>query len=233
MAQLALDLARLPVFAGVPRAALEASEPLWSVIRLESGQTFCREGDPGDSIAILAEGECSVSVGGIAIGKVARGELVGEVSAFFQDNTRSAELVAVAPTTLYVLSANRLARLRVGESPVYAALLKRALEEVGRRVLRANDRLTRLVEGSHQRPLRKDPSALARLWRALVPGKPPRPCPPLHPLLRALPRLKSADPGTLIVPSHRFRPIRSQAFLPVGSLGSRRVACPTAKPASS
>ena len=204
MSSLSSDLLRSPVFGRVPRSALDASAPLWSVRKLASGETFCREGDAGDSVALLTEGACSVSINGVNVGRVGHGELVGEVSAFFSDNVRSATLVAEGATTLHTLSTAGLARLRAEQSPVYAALLKRALEELGKRVVRANDKLSRLVEGTHERPVRKDPSAFVKLWRTLVPGKPPRPCPPIHPLLRALPRLKGADPGTLLQLSVAF-----------------------------
>ncbi len=207
MPKLPPEFARSPVFAGVPRAALDATEPLWSITQVDAGGTFCRQGDPGDSIALLASGECAVSVNGVVVNRILPGELVGEVSAFFSSDLRSATLVADTPARFYLLSNDRLARLRAGESPVYAALLKKACEELGRRVLRANDRLSRLVEGSHERPVRKDPSALARLWRALKPGGPVRPCPPIHPFLRALPRLRSADPGTVMRLGVAFTPV--------------------------
>ncbi|GDX83574.1 hypothetical protein LBMAG42_53850 [Deltaproteobacteria bacterium] len=38
---------------------------------------------------------------------------------------------------------------------------------------------------------------------------------------------QASPPDALYVPSHRFRPIRSHAVLPVEPLGSRRLACPT------
>ena len=207
MPKLPPEFARSPVFAGVPRAALDATEPLWSISHLEAGATFCRQGDPGDSIALLATGECSVSVNGVVVNRIMPGEMVGEVSAFFTGDLRSATLVAEIPTSFYTLTNHRLARLRAGESPVYAALLKRACEELGRRVLRANDRLSRLVEGSHARPVRKDPSALARLWRTLKPGGPSHACPPIHPFLRALPRLRAADSGTVMLVGVAFQPV--------------------------
>ncbi|MSQ02604.1 MAG: cyclic nucleotide-binding domain-containing protein [Myxococcales bacterium] len=207
MGKLPAEFFRSPVFAGVPRAALDATEPLWAITHLDAGGTFCQQGDPGDSLALLATGECSVTVSGVVVNRILPGEMLGEVSAFFVGDLRSATLIAEVPSSFYTLSNHRLSRLRAGESPVYAALLKRACQELGRRVLRANDRLSRLVEGSHARPVRKDPSALARLWRALKPGGPAHPCPPIHPLLRALPRLRSTDPGTVMHLSVAFQPV--------------------------
>lgn len=197
MSNVAAHLAAALVFERVPRPAVIASAPLWSLKNLVDGQTFCAAGDPGDSVALLVAGEAKAEVDGAEIGRIKLGELVGEASAFFPDGTRSATVTAVGRTTFLVLSGTGLRRLRADRSPVYTALLDRALQELARRVQRTNDRLTRLVEGSHERPVRKDPSALVRLWKSLVPGKPTKPCPSLEPLLRKLPGLGKAPPEAL------------------------------------
>lgn len=206
MSSIPAELAHAPVFAKVPRAALDACAPLWTRRRLTPGEGFCRQGDAGDSIALIVEGSCAVEVGGVVINTVGIGELIGDVSAFFPGELRSATLVAAVPTTLLILPATHLARLRALGSPVYDTLLTAALGEVGRRVARANNKLARLVEGSQERPQRKELSAVARLWRALVPGRPARPCPPLEPLLRGLPRLRLADDAALAPLVAAFEP---------------------------
>jgi len=180
------------LFVRVPRGAVVASTPLWSLRQLADGEVFCHEGEPGDSIAILGAGECSVRVEGVEVGRIKLGELIGETSAFFASGTRSASVVSSGPSTFVVLSADSLRKLRAGRSPLYDPLLQRGLQELARRIQRANDRLTRLVEGTHERPARKDPSALVRLWKSLVPGRPAGPAPSLQPLLRGLPGLGKA-----------------------------------------
>lgn len=197
MSNVASHLAAANVFSRVPRNAVIATGPLWSLQNLVDGQVFCTEGDPGDSIAILVAGECAARLDGVEVGRIKTGELIGESSAFFAGATRSATVVSQARSSFLVLQATGLRRLRAEKSPVYTALLDHGLQELARRVQRANDRLTRLVEGTHDRPVRKDPSALVRLWKSLVPGKPAGGCPSLEPLLRRLPGLGKAPPEAL------------------------------------
>ena len=197
MSNVATYLASTNVLSRVPRSAVVGSVPLWSLQNLEDGQVFCKEGDPGDSIAVLVEGECTAQVDGVEVGRIKRGDLIGESSVFFIGGTRSATVVSRARSSFLLLRGEDLRRLRAEQSPVYMALVDHGLHELARRVQRANDRLTRLVEGTHERPARKDPSALVRLWKSLVPGKPAAPCPSLEPLLRRLPGLAKAPPGAL------------------------------------
>lgn len=185
------------LFVRVPRAAVVGSGPLWSLRQLAPGEAFCHEGDPGDSIGILGAGECSVRVDGVDVATVRLGELVGETSAFFASGTRLASVIATVPSTFVILSAASLRKLRAERSPLYDPLLQRGLQELARRVQRANDRLTRLVEGTHERPVRKDPSAFVRLWKSLAPGRPGGPAPSLQPLLRGLPGLAKAPTEAL------------------------------------
>lgn len=180
------------LFVRVPRGAVVASVPLWSLHHLADGEAFCHQGDPGDSIAILGAGECSVRVDGVEVGRIKLGEMVGETSAFFASGTRAASLVSSGPSTFVVLPAASLRKLRADRSPLYDPLLQRGLQELARRIQRANDRLTRLVEGTQERPVRKDPSAFVRLWKSLAPGRPGGAAPSLQPLLRGLPGLGKA-----------------------------------------
>lgn len=190
-------LATSPSLSRVPLPALRASAPLWSLRELLGGEVYCREGAPGDTIALVVQGGCSARVDGVEVGKVGPGEVVGEVAAFFPGARRSATLVSAGPSSLLVLPAAALPRLRAESSPLYRALLDRALLEVARRVQRSTDLLAHRVEGSFERPVRKDPGALGRLLGALRPGRPTRPGPPLAPLLQGLPRLRSADGAVL------------------------------------
>ncbi len=114
----AAQLAASPFFLRVPRDAVAASAPLWSLRNLVSDQLFCRQGDPGDAIAILMLGECAAEVDGVEVGRIRVDEMLGEISAFFPDNQRAASVVAKARCTFLVLPAAGLRKLRAARSPV-------------------------------------------------------------------------------------------------------------------
>lgn len=197
MAKLGDDLAALPLFNRCPPAALAASANHWRARALVEGERLWEQGVESDGLGVLVYGECAAIVDGVEIGKVRAGELVGEVSAFFNEADRSARVVARKPSHVLLLPTDGLRQLRWHRSPVYEALLDQALKTMVHRVTSSNDRYGRLARGEHAMPTRREPSALARLWRSFRPGRPAGPCPPLEPLLRELPGLREVDPEVL------------------------------------
>lgn len=102
----------LPTFGRTTRLVAELSklaEPLYVPV----GEALCIEGDPAESMYIVARGELAVMLlagdGAVEITKVGPGALLG-TSALFEEAKRSASLVATAPTWVYELSRERLAQ---------------------------------------------------------------------------------------------------------------------------
>lgn len=102
----------LPTFGRTTRLVAELSklaEPLYVPV----GEALCIEGDPAESMYIVARGELAVMLlagdGALEITKVGPGALLG-TSALFEEAKRSASLVATAPTWVYELSRGRLAQ---------------------------------------------------------------------------------------------------------------------------
>jgi CRP-like cAMP-binding protein len=102
----------LPTFGRTSRLVTELSklaEPLYVPV----GEALCIEGDPAESMYIVARGELSVMLlagdGALEIGKVGSGALLG-TNALFEEAKRSASLVATEPTWVYELSRERLAK---------------------------------------------------------------------------------------------------------------------------
>jgi CRP-like cAMP-binding protein len=102
----------LPTFGRTTRLVAELSklaEPLYVPV----GEALCIEGDPAESMYIVARGELTVMLlagdGALELTKVGPGALLG-TSALFEEAKRSASLVATAPTWVYELSRERLAQ---------------------------------------------------------------------------------------------------------------------------
>lgn len=105
-------IAALPTFGRTERLVAELgklADPLYVPV----GEALCIEGDPAESMYIVARGQLAVMLlageGALELGKVGPGALLG-TSALFEESGRSASLVATAPTWVYALSRERLAK---------------------------------------------------------------------------------------------------------------------------
>jgi CRP-like cAMP-binding protein len=198
MASVENELITLPFMRRVPVEAIRAAASWWAIDRLEPGQVLWEQSAPVDELAIVISGELSAILDGVEVGKVLPAELVGEASAFLAGAIRSATLKARKDTVLLSLPVHGLKALRWLRSPVYDCLLEQALLALVRRIRATDARIAQVALGGQSAPVRTEPSALVRFWKALRPGGPRTSCPPLEPLLCRQPVLKDAEPELIV-----------------------------------
>jgi len=89
-----------PLFDRLPLTALERLAEGMRPVELAAGEVLMRQGEPGDSYAIVARGTFEVAQDGRVIATVVPGEGVGEI-ALLRSGTRSATVVATTPAVVY------------------------------------------------------------------------------------------------------------------------------------
>jgi CRP/FNR family transcriptional regulator, cyclic AMP receptor protein len=108
-------LRRIKLFDTLTDSEVEAFILFARERRLSPGDVFFREGEPGDTLAMVLDGELSVRVRGpqgtdVEVARLAAGELVGE-QACIDPAPRSATVVATAPTLVVSLDRSGLESL--------------------------------------------------------------------------------------------------------------------------
>lgn len=203
MASIADELVSIPFLARASAPALRASAPLWELVSLDPGEALWDAGAAVDELAVVLLGELGAESGGVEVGRVLPGEICGE-ACFFEGAVRTATLRARTPTQALTLSAASLRTLRWQRSRVYEVLLEQSLISMVRRIKATDAKIAQVVHGGVAAPSRQEPSVLARLWKALRPGGPTGPCPPIEPLLRRLPGLREIDGESLAALTQAF-----------------------------
>jgi len=114
-----------------PKEGLEEIADACSVITLEDGKILISEGDEGDSLYLIIDGELSVltDVGGrsTCVSKLSKGEIVGEAS-FLNKVPRTATLVADGAVTVAELKGGD-ARKALKDNPKLMKSLEKILEK--------------------------------------------------------------------------------------------------------
>ncbi|MGN6103601.1 MAG: cyclic nucleotide-binding domain-containing protein, partial [Kofleriaceae bacterium] len=119
-------LAATPLFAGLPSDALEALVENLSLVPLESGETLFREGDPGDALYVVVEGEVSVLSEGpplVEMSRLGPGSFLGEVS-LITDQPRTATVTASQTSELLRIDRVTLSRVLANHGDVLRAVLR-------------------------------------------------------------------------------------------------------------
>ncbi len=106
-------LAATPLFAGLASEALEALVEHLSLVTLDPGEDLFTEGDPGESLYVLVEGEVSVQAEGpprVEMSRLGPGAFIGEV-ALMTDQPRAATVTALSSSELLCIDRATLARV--------------------------------------------------------------------------------------------------------------------------
>jgi flavin reductase (DIM6/NTAB) family NADH-FMN oxidoreductase RutF len=108
-------LERAPVFSSLPPEILGAITAGGVEGAFEPGDFIVREGDPGDELFVILEGEVRVERKGSSLATFGPGEFFGEV-AVIDGRPRSADVVAVSPLRALVIS-RELVRSTIEREP--------------------------------------------------------------------------------------------------------------------
>ncbi|HEU4727223.1 MAG TPA: cyclic nucleotide-binding domain-containing protein, partial [Kofleriaceae bacterium] len=116
-------LAATPLFAGMPSHALQDLVANLQLVSLERGELLFREGDPGDALYVIVEGELSLETQGASPPEQSRlgpGAFLGEV-ALMTDQPRAATAVCTQPAELLRIDRHTLSRVLANHGDVLRA----------------------------------------------------------------------------------------------------------------
>jgi CRP-like cAMP-binding protein len=93
-------LAKVPLFSGLDKKDLMDVVSVGTEVSFAAGKTILEQGEPGLSFLLVLEGKVEVRKGGKNIATIGPGGFFGEMTVF-DDKPRSADVVAVEPTSCF------------------------------------------------------------------------------------------------------------------------------------
>ncbi len=119
-------LASTPLFSGMSQEALEALVAELQLVQLVHGEALFHEGDPGDALYVIVEGEVSVQAEGpprVEMARLGPGAFLGEV-ALMTDQPRSATVTAIGDAELLRIDRATLSRVLAEHGDILTAVLR-------------------------------------------------------------------------------------------------------------
>jgi CRP-like cAMP-binding protein len=101
-------------------------------VSLERGATLMRKGEQGDTAYLIADGELDISVGGMKLATLGRGDIVGEI-ALLRGGPRTADVAALDDARVYALEREAFLEAVGGSHRAAGALdtlIDRRLDEI-------------------------------------------------------------------------------------------------------
>ncbi len=163
----------------------------WIRVELPADTVVHEEGQPADSLALVAEGRLRASVAGRQLDALHGPDLIGEGALCEVGSLRLATTTTSTPCTLWVLHREALEALADADSPTWQQLLTLGLDRMGRRLQRSDAVAGAMHLGE---PVPSAPGTpFSRLWKRIRPTQPPAEQPDAGP---ALGRLMAASAGS-------------------------------------
>jgi CRP/FNR family cyclic AMP-dependent transcriptional regulator len=144
-ARIRSTIARAPLFAALPIAAIEDLTTRIVVKKVAAGSAVVAQDEPGDAMFVIMNGRVKVVMFGesgreVTLSLLRGGDSFGEMSLFDQ-GPRSAHCLAVEPTTLLALSREDL----MGHMQAHPRTAINMMSEMARRLRRADETIAQLA----------------------------------------------------------------------------------------
>jgi len=139
------ELGALAAFQSFPEAAVEELFGLAEAKDLEPGDALFREGDPGDAIFVVRQGEIEIRKGERVLARLHSGRTVGEM-ALLEEERRSADAVATGPARVYRLDRVAFVEFLVSHPECGAPFFLETGRELSRRLRNTSQYLMTVFE---------------------------------------------------------------------------------------
>jgi CRP-like cAMP-binding protein len=153
-------LRSIPVFASLDSASLKLLAFSSTYLTVQKGEALCLQGEPGDSVFVIDEGEVEVIIdvesGSLSLARLGKYDLFGEMGVIC-NLPRTATVRALSPITVLKIEGDVFLQLVTGNSDAALGVM-RVLAE---RLMRSADLYQRL-----NRSLPEGPRSTARVPQA-------------------------------------------------------------------
>ncbi|MFU8802268.1 MAG: cyclic nucleotide-binding domain-containing protein [Bradymonadaceae bacterium] len=154
-------LGETTVFSALSETNRRALSPVFKIRELEAGEILFREGDAGDYLAIVVDGELVVEISGekrtTEAARLRPHEVVGEMSCL-DPKVRSATVTATQKTTVLTLTRMMLDSLKVNAPPLFAEVVAGLARRVTERIRETNEDVAELLRKNRAPTRTRQPS---------------------------------------------------------------------------
>ena len=151
--QLVKTLVQIPIFGGLTLE--EAADFFEAAVETNVAKdaTLFREGDDGDTLLVILEGEVQITRKGVELARLGKHLVLGEMSLMGEGEVRSATATALQDLKLLTVPSKRVQKMLKEDRGAALKVVANLAQVMSRRLAAINDRLVSLSAGQKKEEL--------------------------------------------------------------------------------
>lgn len=151
--QLVKKLVQIPIFGGLTVA--EAAEFFEVAVEsaITKGATVFREGDAGDALHVILEGEVQITRKGVELARLGKNNVLGEMSLMGEGEVRSATATALTDLKVLTVPSKRVQKMLKADHIAALKVVANLAQVMSKRLAAINERLVTMSGGKKKEEL--------------------------------------------------------------------------------
>lgn len=163
--QLVKKLVQIPIFGGLTVAEAAAFFEVAVEASVAKGATLFREGDDGDALHVILEGEMQITRKGVELAKLGKHAVLGEMSLVGEGEVRSATAVALTDVKLLTVPSKRVQKMLKGDDVAALKVVANLAQVMSKRLAAINERLVTMSGGGKKKEELADFGRILTTWQ--------------------------------------------------------------------
>ena len=163
--QLVKKLVQIPIFGGLTVA--EAAEFFEVAVEtsIAKGATLFREGDDGDALLVILEGEVQVTRKGVELARLGKHNVLGEMSLMGEGEVRSATATALTDVKALTVPSKRVQKMLKADHVAALKVVANLAQVMSKRLAAINERLVSMSGGGKKKEELADFGRILTTWQ--------------------------------------------------------------------
>lgn len=163
--QLVKKLVQIPIFGGLTVAEAAEFFEVAQETSVDKGANLFREGDDGDTLLVILEGEVQVTRKGVELARLSRHSVLGEMSLMGEGEVRSATATALTDLKVLNVPSKRVQKMLKADHVAALKVVANLAQVMSKRLAAINERLVSLSGGGKKKEELADFGRILTTWQ--------------------------------------------------------------------
>ena len=163
--QLVKKLVQIPIFGGLTVGEAAEFFEVAQEASVGKAATLFREGDDGDALIVILEGEVTVTRKGIELARLGKHSVLGEMSLMGEGEVRSATATALTDVKVLNVPSKRVQKMLKADHVAALKVVANLAQVMSKRLAAINERLVSISGGGKKKEELADFDRILTTWQ--------------------------------------------------------------------